>query len=182
MPAFDGMQDYARMKFLYQSVLAHAAPSGGVALELGCLRCPAPVYLARACHLREIHGVYAIDSPSGTKARLLSYSRDEMVTLTRSDTPQAEWKLPIDVLHIDGHQDATVVTDNIERYLPHLTPNGIVILDDNDSHPAIRSPMVGLLLQRGPLRVVDVGYEGKEYRSICLRKTTVMADVPARLS
>ena len=33
IPPFDGMQNYARMKFLYDSVLRYAAPSGGMAVS-----------------------------------------------------------------------------------------------------------------------------------------------------
>jgi Methyltransferase domain len=37
---------------------------------------------------------------------------------------------PIDLIHIDGNHDRAAVTRDIELFLPHLKPGGILVMDD----------------------------------------------------
>ncbi len=37
---------------------------------------------------------------------------------------------PIDLLHVDGNHDRAAVTRDIELFLPHMKPGGILVMDD----------------------------------------------------
>ena len=196
VPPFDGMQNYARMKFLYRCVLEHAAPSSGVAVEVGCFRCSSTVFLAKACLRKGISNVYAIDLFTGTpgwnmktdsyakaQARLSSYGLDTTVTLIRSHSLHVAWDKPIDVLHIDADHEYEAVKKDIDKYVPHLSEGGIVIFDDYDAfHPGVKRAVHELLLERGDFEVVGIHYEGDEYGSICLRKMDHVAVPPVATS
>lgn len=60
------MQNYARMKFLYDSVRRFAPRSDAVALEIGCYRGCSTIFLAKACRRSGIPRVYAMDLFTGT--------------------------------------------------------------------------------------------------------------------
>src|SRR3954447_26457815 len=58
LPALETMQNYRRMKFLYECVVRFA-PSAGVALEVGCYKCSSTVFIAKACARRQNRNIYA---------------------------------------------------------------------------------------------------------------------------
>src|ERR1700730_16031012 len=60
LPQLETMQSYRRLKFLYDCILRFA-PSTGVALDVGCYKCTATVFIAKACARKHIRHTYAMD-------------------------------------------------------------------------------------------------------------------------
>ena len=98
LPALDTMQNYQRMKFLYDCIMRFAPPNG-VALEVGCYKCSSTVFIAKACAQAGIQNVYAIDLFTGTPSwgssvdylveaeqKLATYGLRDRVTLIRSNS------------------------------------------------------------------------------------------------
>lgn len=184
IPPYDGMQNFTRMKFLYDSILKFATCSSGVALEVGCFKGCSTVFLAKACLKRGIKEVYAIDLFTGTPSsrqtfdtyeqashRLNNYNLYDNVRLIRAHSLEYDWHKQIDVFHLDADHAYEAVVADIRRYIPFVNDGGIVILDDYDAaHPGVRRAVHELLLAREEFDVVDVHYEGLEYGSICLRR------------
>src|SRR5712692_5428360 len=128
-PPYDGMQNYARMKFLYDSVRMHAPRSGGVALEVGCYNAGSTVFLAKAALRVGIVRTFAMDLFTGTPswnqsidtyataaARIAAYKLTPNVTLIRSHSLQYDWTEKIAVLHLDAdHEYQAVAADLKDR-------------------------------------------------------------------
>jgi predicted O-methyltransferase YrrM len=66
---------------------------------------------------------------------------DDIVTaqVTTSTEAAAGWSGPIDVLYVDGwHSYAAVVADG-RAWLPHLSPDGVVVFDDFVAYDEVRA-------------------------------------------
>ncbi len=191
-PPYDGMQNYQRTKFLYDSIQNFAKPSDGVALEVGCYKCCSTVFLAKACLKRGIKSIYAIDLFTGTpawhssidtyhtaKSRLKHYKLDHSVTLIRSHSLEYNWNRKIDVLHLDADHEYETVMADIVKYASFVNDGGIMIFDDYDVfHPGVKKAVNQWLLENGDYEIVDINYQGEEYGSICLRKWKLAVDIP----
>lgn len=184
-PPFDAMQNFGRMKFLYDSILAHASRSSGHALEIGCFKGCSTVFLSKACLRKGINDISAVDLFTGTPGwgqtedtfasaamRLKDYRLDQHVTLIRSHSLECKWEKPIDVLHIDGDHEYEAVRADIGKYVPFLGDGGIVIFDDYDAaHPGVRQAVHELLLSDKDLHAAAVHCAGSAFGSICLKRT-----------
>jgi hypothetical protein len=178
------MQNYRRLRFLYDSVLRFA-PSDGVALEVGCYKCSATVFIAKACAKKQIPCVYAMDLFTGTPSwnysmeyfesaqqTIVLYGLAERVRLIRAHSLHYPWEYPIAVLHIDADHEYEAVRQDIEKYTPFLVERGIVVFDDYDrTHPGVLRAVHGLLAEDAHYEVVAANYQGREFGSLCLRRT-----------
>ncbi len=183
VPPHDGMQNFRRMKFLHDSIVEFATPSGGVALEVGCYKGGSTVFLAKACLKKGISEIYAMDLFSGTPSwnqtidtyeatvnRMTEYKLDRTVKLLRSHSLAYPWNKLIDVFHLDADHEYQAVVSDIEKFTPFLADEGIIVFDDYDAaHPGVKQAVHELLLKRRELEVVALNYEGWEYGSICLK-------------
>lgn len=184
-PPYDGMQTFARMKFLYDAVVCHASSKSGFALELGCYKCCSTVFLSKACIRKGIRAISAIDLFTGTPdwnqkmdtydaamKRLRRYGVDQYVNLIRGKTLDVNWSTEIDVLHVDADHRYEAVRNDIQRFLPFVVAGGLIIFDDYDrEHPGVQRAVHELLLE-GTTEICDVHCRGPNYGSICLRKLT----------
>jgi len=183
IPPFGGMQNFTRMRFLYNSILRYAKRSSGIALEIGVCEAGSIVFVARACLRKEITRIYAIDLfPLGmmeaAKRRIRKHSLDQHVTLMKSHSLECTWTKPIDVFHLDADHTYEAVISDIRKYAPFVTRGGIVIFDDYDaSHPGVRKAVSELLLEKDEFEIVAINYEGQAYGSICLRKRDESSDL-----
>jgi len=182
-PPYDGMQNYIRIKFLYNSIIKFAHRSSGVALEIGCHKGCSTIYLSKACIKQGITDIYAIDLFTGTPSwnqeydtfddatsRKIKYGLENYLTLIRSHSLEYDWCKRIDVLHLDADHQYEAVKHDIIKYYPLVSDDGIIIFDDYDSaHPGVQRAVHELLLE-GQVEIVDVNCPGKEWGSICLRK------------
>jgi predicted O-methyltransferase YrrM len=186
VPPFDGMQDIVRMRFLHSTITKYAKPSSGNALEIGCFMGCSTVFLAKACMKKGINNVYAMDLFTGTPgsnqkldtyqdclSRLKEYHLSDNVSLIRANSHDYNWRLKCDVIHIDADHRYEAVKKDIEKYLPFLVVDGLVIFDDYDkSHPDVkRAVHERLSNRRQDFEVKAVNNARDEYGSICLRKT-----------
>src|SRR5215218_542974 len=57
LPPLDTMQNYKRLKFLYDCI-RRFAPTSGVALEVGCYKCTSTVFIANACKKAGVRSIY----------------------------------------------------------------------------------------------------------------------------
>lgn len=182
-PPYDGMQTRLRMRFLYDTVVRYGLPRHGRALEIGCYRGCSTVFLAKACSKKGIPHISSIDLFTGTpgwdqpfdtcqdaRRRMDGYCLRDSVTLIRADSRTCDWSDPVDVLHLDGDHEYDAVKGDIEKYVPFLGAEGLVILDDYDpDHPGVQRA-VHELLSQGDFEVLDVHHEGTDVGSICLRR------------
>ena len=183
VPPHDGMQNLRRMKFLHDSILKFAVRSSGVALEVGCYKGGSTVFLAKACLRKGISDIYAMDLFSGTpswhqtfdtyeatRTRMTTYQLDRHVTLIRSNSLEYAWDRKIDVFHLDADHEYEAVANDIDKYIPFLTDEGIAVFDDYDAaHPGVKKAVHELLLKHPQFEVVALNFEGWEYGSICLQ-------------
>jgi len=183
LPALETMQNYRRMKFLYECVVRFA-PSAGVALEVGCYKCSSTVFIAKACARRQIRNIYALDLFTGTpswnrtvdyfetaRQKIERYGLSDVVTLVRSNSLEYEWNEPLAVLHIDADHEYGAVWNDIRKYTPYLVKGGIVVFDDYDvSHPGVTRAVHRLLHEDDGFEVVSANYQGVEFGSVCLRR------------
>jgi predicted O-methyltransferase YrrM len=184
LPPLDTMQNYARLKFLYDCIVRFALRTG-VALELGCYKCTSTVFIAHACARVSIPHVYAIDLFTGTpswqqsidyedeaRAKLDRYGLSRAVTLARANTQEYAWHDPVAVLHIDADHAREAVAADIAKYTPSIVPDGIVVFDDyNVSHPGVTKAVHEWLAQTDCFEVVATNYQGREFGSTCIRRT-----------
>jgi hypothetical protein len=65
---------------------------------------------------------------------LLDWQLGNHALLLRETSEEAARFMPpnIGLLHIDGNHDVEYVTKDIELYLPHVQPGGLVVMDDTD--------------------------------------------------
>lgn len=49
------------------------------------------------------------------------------------NTVAAQWSLPVDILHIDGHHDYENVSKDFNTWVPHLRQGGVLLMHDIDS-------------------------------------------------
>jgi predicted O-methyltransferase YrrM len=184
-PPHDGMQNIARMRFLYDVVRFAGRRQSGAALEIGVYKGCSMIYLSKACLALGIEAIYGMDLFTGTPSwgqhfdtydeaamRLKSYRLDSNVELIRSDSRQYPWKCSIDVLHIDADHEYDAVRRDIEKYTPFLVLGGLVVFDDyDDSHPGVVCA-VDELIAKGGFENVAVNRPSADYGSICLRRVT----------
>jgi len=182
LPDLETMQNYARMKFLHDCIVRFA-PSGGVALEIGCYKCSSTVFIAKACARTPVRHTCAMDLFTGTpswktsvdyldaaRRTIAAYRLGDQVTLIRADA--AGWKDAIAVLHIDADHAYEAVWQDIRKYTPFLAKDGIVVFDDYDvSHPGVTKAVHRLLSEDPHYQVVAANYQGLEFGSVCLRRT-----------
>jgi len=183
-PPSDGMQNFTRMKFLYDAVRTMAPKTGGVALEIGVYNAGSTVYLAKAAARNGIDRVVGIDLFTGTPSwnqeidtlpkaleRLAEYGLAEYVTLIRSHSLQYEWKEPIAVLHLDADHEYSAVAADIARYAPFVIEEGIIIFDDYDTdHPGVCRAAHEFLSRNPEFEVAAVNYQRPEYGSLCVKR------------
>jgi predicted O-methyltransferase YrrM len=184
LPPLDGMQNYQRLKFLYDCI-RRFAPASGVALEVGCYKCTSTVFIANACKKANIRNIYAMDLFTGTpswntpgdyfetaRQKLARYGLGDRVTLLRSNSLEYPWKEPIAILHIDADHEYQAVWNDIQKYIPFLVVDGIVVFDDYDvSHAGVTKAVHRLLAEEPRFEVVAANYQGVEFGSLCLRRT-----------
>jgi predicted O-methyltransferase YrrM len=184
LPPLDTMQNYKRMKFLYDCIV-QLAPAEGVALEIGCYKCSSTVFIAKACAGPRARRVTAIDLFTGTRSwntsedylgiaqqKLARYGLADRVTLIRHDSVSYPWKDPIAVLHIDADHAYEAVWADIQKYSPFIVKDGIVVFDDYDvSHPGVTKAVHRLLVEDPTFEVAGANYQGAEFGSVCLRRT-----------
>jgi predicted O-methyltransferase YrrM len=183
-PPYDGMQNYTRMRFLYDMVLKHAPPHSRTALEVGVYGCSL-VFLSKACLKRGITRIYGIDLFTGTAgwnqtfdtyeeavARMRKYRLSDTVKLVRTDSQAYSWNEKIDVLHLDADHEYEAVRRDIEKYAPLVSEGGIIVFDDYDSsHPGVVRA-VHELVGDNQFEVAGVNYGGYAFGSICLRRNS----------
>ncbi len=184
-PEYDGMQDFTRMKFLYDTVQIFAKPQSSIALEIGVFMGCSLVFLAHACLSRGITRVYGMDTFTGTaswkqtfdtynaaQTRLEAHKLTDHVKLIRSHSQAYPWSDAIDVLHIDADHEGEAVRRDIQKYTPFVTEGGLIVFDDYDSvHPGVKAGVHELLLG-GEYEIAAVNCFRADYGSICLRKCT----------
>lgn len=192
VPPYDGMQNYARMKFLYDSVRRFAPRSDAVALEIGCYKGCSTIFFAKACRRSGIPKVYAMDLFTGTPSwnlkidvydttasRIAAYGLARYVTLLRAHSLAYEWNADIAVMHLDADHEYPAVAADLRRYAPFVVEGGIIIFDDYDTkHPGVVQA-VHELLAGGEFEIAAVNYQGPEYGSLCLKRVVRKADGPA---
>lgn len=187
LPSLETMQNYTRMKFLHDCIVRFA-PSTGVALEVGCYKCSSTVFIAHACGNASIERIYAIDLFTGTpswgtavdyfaeaQGKLQRYGFGDRVTLIRSNSLDYPWKEPIAALHIDADHAYEAVWADIQKYTPFLVEGGIVVFDDYDvDHPGVTKAVHRMLAEDGGLEMVAANYQGREFGSVCVRRTSIV--------
>jgi hypothetical protein len=185
LPQLETMQSYRRLKFLHDCILRFA-PSTGVALDVGCYTCSATVFIAKACARKHIQHTYAMDlfteTPSwnssvdyfnSAQQKITSYGLGDQVTLIRAHSLQYPWKDPIAMLHINANHASRVPRRDIQKYSAFLVEGGIVVFDDYDiSHPGVTNAVDRLLAEDARFDAVAANYQGREFGSLCLRRTT----------
>jgi predicted O-methyltransferase YrrM len=185
------MQNFRRMKFLYDTIRRFAVPQSSVALEIGVYKGCSMIFLSKACLARGITRIFGMDLFTGTdswhqtfdtyqdaQSRIRSYGLSDSITLIRSHSQDYAWSESLDVLHLDADHEYEAVRRDIEKYSPFVTEGGLIVFDDYDvSHPGVREAVHGLLLT-GEYEVVAVNCPGPEYGSICLRKCVAAAGGP----
>jgi methyltransferase family protein len=183
LPPLERMQNYARLKFLHDCILRFA-PGKGVALEVGCYKCSAMVFIAKACAKKQVQHIYAMDLFTGTPSwnlsvdyfedaqqKLARYGLRDQVTLIRAHSLQYPWKDPIAVLHVDADHAYEAVWQDIQKYTAFLVEGGIVVFDDYDTdHPGVMKAVHRLLAVDGHYEVAAANYQGHEFGSLCLRR------------
>jgi len=184
LPPLDTMQNYKRLKFLYDCI-RRFAPISGVALEVGCFKCTSTVFIANACQKAGVRSVYAMDLFTGTpswnasgdyfdaaRQKLARYGLADRVTLLRSNSLEYPWKDPISILHIDADHEYQAVWNDIQKYTPFVVADGIVVFDDYDvSHSGVTKAVHRLLAEEPRFEIVAANYQGAEFGSVCLRRT-----------
>ncbi|MDQ6891543.1 MAG: class I SAM-dependent methyltransferase [Acidobacteriota bacterium] len=183
-PPDDGMQNFARMRFLYESVRNLAPRSGGVALEVGVFKAGSTVYLAKAALRSGIERVIGIDLFTGTPSwnqsmdtlphaleRVARYGLSRSVTFIRSHSLKYDWKEPIAVLHLDADHEYSAVAADIAHYAPHVIDEGIIVFDDYDTaHPGVLRAVHELLSAASGFEVAAINYQRPEYGSLCVKR------------
>lgn len=184
MPPLDGMQDPVRLRFLFDCIVAFADGGLGDALEIGCYRGCSTVVLAQAARHRGFRQVTALDLFTGTpgwgqtfdteadcRARLQQFRVDDLVELVRGDSATFPWRRPLALLHVDGDHTHAAVKRDIERYLPHLVPGGIVVFDDYDAaHPGVVGAVHEMLAADPTLIIVACNNYRLDTGSLCVRR------------
>lgn len=184
LPPLDGMQDPVRLRFLFDCIVAFADGALGEGLEIGCYRGCSTVVLAQAARQRGFHRVTAIDLFTGTpgwgqtfdteadcRTRLQRFGVADLVQLVRADSAALPWQQPLALLHVDGDHSHQAVRRDIERYLPHLVPGGIVVFDDYDAaHPGVVAAVHELLAADPALLVVACNNHRPDTGSICVQR------------
>ncbi len=184
IPRHGGMQNYERMKFLFEMITKHVKPITGVALEIGCAECGSTVYLAKACIRKKITRIFAIDTFNGTPGVPQRYDCYELarrtltkhhllrhVELIRANSSEYPWREGIDVLHIDADHSFDAVQRDIRKYSPFVSVGGIVILDDYDaSHQGVRKATDDFINDNEAFEIIGINYQGDEGGSICLQR------------
>jgi len=146
-PSSQGMQNRWRRRFVWNSIMQYGTCSSGRALEIGVYKAGSTVLVAEACLKKGIREIWGIDLftgklSSGTQGdtyrdameRLRKYHLTEYVTLIRSNSLDANWDKPLDVLFIDADHTYPYVSGEIRKYTPYLTVGGIVIFDDYNDY------------------------------------------------
>lgn len=182
-PSYDSMQDYIRMKFLYDCIKNYATPKSLVALEVGVFKGCSLVFLSKACLRKGINRIYGMDLFTGTESwgqnfdtyneassRMKSYGLSDAVTLLRSHSLDYEWKDNIDVLHIDADHSYEAALADANKYLPFLNKEGIVIFDDYDHEHLGVQQAVHEILMSNKYEIIAVNAFRKAFGSICLKK------------
>ena len=124
------MQNYKRMKFLYDCI-QEFAPATGVALEVGCYKCSSTVFIANACAKVNVRNIYAIDLFTGTPSwnttvdyletaqrTIARYGLTDRVTLIREHSLRYPWAEPLSVLHIDADHAYEAAWNDIRKVHP----------------------------------------------------------------
>ena len=153
-------------------LLARDVPGPGVILEIGSYKGLATVTLAFGAreghHEEKVHTVdphtgdrQAIEAGGEQVSSLADFRRNlatagvlgdvEAYTMT-SDELAERWKAgPIRVLFIDGWHSYEAVKSDIQKWVPRLTPDGVVLIDDYRNYDEVKLAVEdaqGLLPQR----------------------------------
>jgi predicted O-methyltransferase YrrM len=138
-------------------------------VEIGSYLGRSTVFFALA--LREVnpHGrVIAIDPHTGDRQQLDGLSTDRLATfelfrqhcraagvedlveahVARSLEVATGWREPVDLLFVDGWHSYDAVVADGEAWLPHLSPNGVVIFDDYASYGEVREAIHDLAARK----------------------------------
>jgi predicted O-methyltransferase YrrM len=188
-PAYDGMMDEAKCRFLYDTVM-HYSGRRHLIVEIGSFQGCSTTWLAAAGMRRGFESLTAIDLFTGTPSwnqdidtydefmRRMRVNRlDSFVKPIRGNSNDVVKTWPpekkISVLHIDaGHEYEEVKTD-IDHWIPLVDHDGIVIFDDYDStHPDVKKAIHELLNGGGFQIISMVGETKKGYGSIAVRRET----------
>jgi hypothetical protein len=63
-------------------------------------------------------------------ARWGTEAHSELIRARSEDVAADFAQRPIDLIHVDGNHDRAAVTRDIELFLPHMKPGGILVMDD----------------------------------------------------
>jgi predicted O-methyltransferase YrrM len=112
---------------------AMKVPKNGVVLEIGVCNGKTAALFALVGKEKG-YKYYGIDNFSleGTKADVDGHLQRLGVKgeIIETDSRTYDWKLPIDLLFIDGGHDEANISVDCEKYIPFVKKGGIVIFDD----------------------------------------------------
>lgn len=116
-------------------------PEEGTLLEIGTGRCDSCVFWAR---VKPKWPIYTVDSYKVASDYIGGYGLEDLgkniiswrnegitnilpIIANSFDMP---WKIPVDVLYIDGDHSYKAVKSDFEKFTPFLKPGGVVFMDD----------------------------------------------------
>lgn len=128
-------------------------------VEIGSYLGRSTIFFALALRSTGSSGrVVAIDPHTGDRQQLEGLSADRLPTyelfrqhcraaqvedvvdarVMTSSEAAAGWKSPVDLLFVDGWHSYDGVLEDGRNWLPHLSPNGVVLFDDYVAYPEVR--------------------------------------------
>ncbi len=158
-------------------LLAREIPGPGVTLEIGSFKGLATTALAYGVRHGGHERVHTVDPHTGDRQDLEAHGaavgsseaafRRNLETagiaaevtayVMKSDELAPDWPgLPIRVLFVDGWHGYDAVTADLANFVPHLTPDGVVLIDDYLNYDEVKAAVddaTGLL----PTHVVRAG-------------------------
>ena len=127
--------------------LASQVPDNGVIVEIGSYRGRSAAYMAAALKPDSNIKIFCIDLwANANQEKFVSTANDlemlknylvsldlyKFITTIRSDSIEAskDWKLPIDLLFIDGNHSYEGVSGDYQAWYPHVKRGGVIAFHD----------------------------------------------------
>lgn len=141
-------------------LLARDVPGRGVTVEIGSFKGLATVALANGIRHGDHEPVHTIDPHTGDRQDLERLGVDELSSeaefrrniaeagvdsvvvayTATSDELSARWQGgPVRVLFVDGWHGYDAVTSDLRNWVPRLTPDGVVVIDDYANYDEVRA-------------------------------------------